>query len=129
MKFYRVFIISLILFSASFINSSNAAEDSKPWVAVTVFDGRTTGALPEYFAQISQKSLDELTSKTKEFQMFKLENIFWTDDAGNAIKFSDAKKHGRTYGYTNTAYFRADHIYRIVFLDENYIKKIFKNSK
>ncbi|MBA3052368.1 hypothetical protein KKF70_03165 [bacterium] len=130
MKFYHVFIIGLILLSATFISRSNAAGDSKLlWVAVTVFDGRNNKSFPEYYGQINQKSVDTLTTKTQEFQMFKLENIFWVNDEGETEKLSDSKKHGRLRGYTDTAYFRSDQIYRIVFLDEDYVTKLLNNVK
>ncbi len=56
--------------------------------------------------------------------MFKLTDVFWTDDEGKIVYMKDTKKHGRSYGYTNEVVLRADRVYRIIIVDGEFIKKL-----
>ena len=98
--------------------------DADIWVAVTVFDGRNIGTTPEYYGRMPQSTLQQLISEVKEGRMFKLSDVFWTDDEGKLVYMKDAKKHGRAYGYTNDVILRADRIYRIIVVDPEFIKKL-----
>src|SRR5712664_2702168 len=114
----------LLVFVLCAIPSVSFSADSDIWVAVTVFDGRNIGTTPEYYGKMSQSTLQQLTSEVKEGRMFKLSDVFWTDDEGKAVYLKDAKKHGRSYGYTNDVVLRADRVYRIIIVDGEFIKKL-----
>jgi len=116
----------LLVFVLCAIPSVSLSADSDIWVAVTVFDGRNVGSTPEYYGKMSQSTLQQLTSEVKEGRMFKLSDVFWTDDDGKAVYLKDARKHGRSYGYTNDVVLRADRIYRIIIVDGDFIKKLLK---
>jgi hypothetical protein len=116
----------LLVFVLCAIPSVSFSADSDIWVAVTVFDGRNIGTTPEYYGKMSQSTLQQLTSEVKEGRMFKLSDVFWTDDEGKAVYLKDAKKHGRSFGYTNDVVLRADRIYRIIIVDGDFIKKLLK---
>src|SRR6266850_3442275 len=124
MKTLAAHVLGLLV-SCAIPNVSFSA-DSDIWVAVTVFDGRNIGTTPEYYGKMSQSTLQQLTSEVKEGRMFKLSDVFWTDDEGKLVYMKDAKKHGRSYGYTNDVVLRADRIYRIILVDGEFIKKLVK---
>ena len=124
-KFKTTLCLLFLIFTLLPNLASSSEKDI--WVAVTVFEGRNVGAsLPEYYGIMSKETYEKLTTEVKEGMMFKLDSVFWTNDEGTVVHMSDAKKHGRPYGYTNEIYFRADHIYRIVVVEEKFIKNILK---
>jgi len=119
-------IISCVLISFALCAGPaiSFSADSDMWVAITVFDGRNIGSVPEYYGKLPQSTFQKLTAELQEKRMFKLGSVFWINDEGKAVYMSDTKKHGRVYGYTNEVLFRADHIYRIILVDEKFIKAL-----
>jgi len=124
MKKLTAHVLGVLVLCA--ISNVSFPADADIWVAVTVFDGRNIGTTPEYYGKMSQSTLQQLTSEVKEGRMFKLSDVFWTDDEGKLVYLKDAKKHGRSYGYTNEVVLRADRIYRIIIVDGDFIKKLVK---
>ena len=122
MKKLTAHVLGILVLCA--IPSVSLSADSDIWVAVTVFDGRNIGTTPEYYGRMPQSTLQQLISEVKEGRMFKLSDVFWTDDEGKVVYMKDAKKHGRTYGYTNDVILRADRIYRIIVVDAEFVKKL-----
>lgn len=116
-------LIALALCASPAISFS---ADSDIWVAVTVFDGRNIGTVPEYYGKLQQSAFQKLAEELHEKRMFRLGSVFWINDEGQAVYMSDTKKHGRSYGYTNEVLFRADHVYRVILVDEKFIKAILK---
>ncbi len=117
---------AFLALALSFVSNISFSADSDLWVAVTIFDGRTAvGSMPEYYGKISKSNFDQLTTaEVKGVRMFELHSVFWLNDEGAPTFMSDTKKHGYSYGYTNDVVFRADHIYRVILVDDKFINKL-----
>jgi hypothetical protein len=119
------FVLVCIFFTICFPAFAN--DNDKTWVAIRLYDGGQK-LMVEYYGQIKNSTLDSIVNHSISSGLFKLESTCWFDNDKHIIPMQSLKDAGKTYGYSNTTFFRVDMITRIVQLDSLFVKKVLEKS-
>ena len=123
--FKSTFVLVCTVFTICF--SAFANDNGKTWVAVRLFDGGKNIML-EYYGQINNSTLDSIVNHPMSSGLFKLESTCWFDNDKQIIPMQSSKDGGKSYGYSNTTFFRVETITRIVLLDSLFVKNVIGKS-
>jgi hypothetical protein len=90
------------------------------WVAVSLLEGERNSVV-EYHGKVQQEFFEDIVSNRLREGLFRMESVAWINKDGDLQKMEEAQTGGKSYGYSNTAYFRVEQITRIVPLKDDFV--------
>jgi len=118
------FILLLFLcfaFPGPLVSYSQTPPDDA-FVAIRFSDGADAQAIEEYYGSVDRKALAALQGNVTPNAFLKLNHVEVITD-GKLVPLSEANYQGTPFGYGGTIYIRIDTIFRIVELDDTYVKQ------
>jgi hypothetical protein len=90
------------------------------WVAVSLLEGERNSVV-EYHGKVHQEVFEDIVTNRLREGLFCMGSVAWINKDGDLQKMDEAQTGGKSYGYSNTAYFRVEQITRIVPLKDDFV--------
>jgi hypothetical protein len=99
------------------------------WVAIRVIDKGPAQLGSEYYGSVEKKVFQAMLASTNPTGFLKLNHVAWLSN-GKIVPLADpSNSGGANFGYGDVVYFRIDTIFRIVSLNDTFVKENFLKSK
>jgi len=103
-----------------FRTKENVMGDNHVWVALIVRDGVSDNC--EYRGRLERETFDRIVNNELTQGWFKMEATFWERDR----RYVPQGEAGYEWGYSNTTYYRAEWISRIIPLTEDFVAALLR---
>ena len=102
--------------------ASGTQSQAAVWVAIRAADKGPGQPTAEYCGTVDWKAVSALLAMPNPTGFVELNHAFWMVN-GKVVPLSNASVDSVNYGYDNVVYLRIDSIYRVIRLNEAFVKE------